>query len=60
MEILHPRQNQKPKAFTATVERKGGRLAAECGCGWYCMHNHKSVEAAGNCIKRHADDIAKR
>ncbi len=58
VEIVHPRANQKPKAMVAEVKVKGGRRAAECECGWYCLHNHKSVEAAENCIEKHRAQIA--
>jgi hypothetical protein len=54
-EALHPVANAKPKRFTAEPRRQGGSLAAHCGCGWYCMHNHKLVGQAEQCAERHAD-----
>jgi len=55
--IVHPVAHAKPREFVADVKLKGGRRAAECECGWYCMHNHKSVEAAENCLDKHADEL---
>ena len=57
VEIVHPIAHAKPKAYNADVYRKGGRQAAECECGWYCMHNHKSRDAGLNCVERHRAEI---
>lgn len=57
VEIVHPIPHAKPKIYVASVERKGGRLAGECGCGWYCLHNHKSVDAGYNCVEKHRAEI---
>lgn len=57
--IVHPIAHAKPKALEASVQRKGGRLAAECECGWYCMHNHKSVGAAENCVDGHEKSLGR-
>lgn len=54
---LHPQANTKPKEFTVAPKRAGGRLGSQCGCGWYCMHNHKEMEQAVKCAKRHADSV---
>lgn len=54
MEILHPQSNAKPKMFEAEPSRQGGSLSHRCGCGDYCMHNHKNPNQAWICTARHA------
>jgi len=56
-DALHPVANAKPKEYMVTPKRQGGRLGSMCECGWYCMHNHKAVEQAEKCAKRHADNV---
>lgn len=53
VELLHPQSNTKPKIFEVEAERRGGSLSARCGCGWYCNHNHKTVDQATICVARH-------
>ena len=57
VELRHIVQNSKPRIFKVEALRQGGSLSARCGCGWYCMHNHKSVDQTMICVARHVIDI---
>lgn len=55
--LRHIVTNSKPKVFDVAAIRQGGSLSARCGCGWYCMHNHKAIDQAMICVARHVIDI---